>query len=152
MTGAGAVTGRSALKQYVLVGKASAWTVAISPCAEWEKQKIQGRSKASLGPFLRATGKWADENGFKLHTIVGDGSCLCHALGKMDKSKNTEVRKLLINRAPDLWAEVMHHDVEGTELQGFLDETADFPFMVGQLKLQCLLLSGKCLYMFIPRQ
>ena len=43
----------------------------------------------------------------------------------MDKSKNTDVRKLLINRAPDLWAEVMQHDVEGSELQGFLDETGD---------------------------
>jgi len=43
----------------------------------------------------------------------------------MDKSRNTEVRKVLINRAPDLWGEVMQHDTEGAELQEFLTETAD---------------------------
>ena len=68
-------------------------------------------------------------------TIVGDDSCLYHALARMDKSRNTEVRKVLSNRAPDLWREVMQHDSEGAELQEFLTETADFSIYGGAAQI-----------------
>ena len=66
------------------------------------------------------TEKWATENGFLLHTIVGDGACLYHALGKMIKERQAAVRNIIMQGAPAVWTSIVEHDMQCDELQQFI--------------------------------
>ena len=68
---------------------------------------------------------WCAEKGLRIERIAGDGHCLYAALGKRRNLSSNEVRKILHDRAGDLWDCHLEFDHHQGALEDFKTETMD---------------------------
>ena len=68
---------------------------------------------------------WCAEKGLRIERIAGDGHCLYAALGKSRHLSSYEVRKILHDRAEELWDFHLEFEHHQGALEDFKSETMD---------------------------
>eukprot|EP00972_Heterocapsa_arctica_P009548 1407363-Heterocapsa_arctica.AAC.1 len=65
------------------------------------------------------------EKGLSIRRIRGDGNCRYTCLGKCMELDGDQIRQMLIDRLEECWQTIMEHDLDGSALAHFIEETQD---------------------------
>eukprot|EP00972_Heterocapsa_arctica_P012875 1892752-Heterocapsa_arctica.AAC.1 len=69
--------------------------------------------------------EWCREKGLVIQRVSGDGHCLYTCLGRNINLEGDHIRRLLVERANACWETIMEHDLDGSGLAHFIEETGD---------------------------
>eukprot|EP00972_Heterocapsa_arctica_P002256 325402-Heterocapsa_arctica.AAC.1 len=69
--------------------------------------------------------EWCRGKGLVIQIFRGDGNCLSTCLGESTNLDGHQINKILVERVNECWQKIMRHDLDGSGLAHFVQETED---------------------------